>query len=287
MGFATAPPIQSHAVNHFAFSVDGNYSLMSRADMTLECYDRDRLIWVVDLKSDAEKVKPFDRIKEVLVVSDQCVAVTLTDRVTLLSLTTGVQLRSIEARRTFGFLVNEIMSTCLLPDGRLVSTFNDGSMVVFQVDSEDTRWTKLDDGPNEIHSDPRGLFIGRDSWRAGIWNPESGTIRSERRFDERLTGLAVGTFIAVRSLSHVFLLSGDDLSIVKTFPAPVGLPRIAFSPDGSKLAVGGYSTVTVHSLETDMTTTLDLPTGRLVGMAFSPDGRLWAGDSTGEVTRFE
>ncbi|MGC4042678.1 MAG: AAA-like domain-containing protein [Armatimonas sp.] len=64
-----------------------------------------------------------------------------------------------------------------------------------------------------------------------------------------------------------------------TIPAEVGVSSLAFSPDGTQLAVGGFKQGVVHLLHVPSGRThavLPGPSGAIGEMAFSPDGRFLA-----------
>lgn len=97
-----------------------------------------------------------------------------------------------------------------------------------------------------------------------------------------------GTKIAISVSGDVVLLDCETKRIVRRFRSDsFGLPSIAFSPDGKRLASGDYdSNVRLWNVRTGKQTRLVRGhKGFVYAVAFSPDGkRLASGDRTGRIT---
>ncbi len=285
MGFAQAQPGTSPAVNHLGFSEDGLVMLVSRSSMVVECRSKGRLIWERNLTSTNERARPFDRIKGLLVVDDRFAIVTATDKVFTLELETGGILSELEAKRSFGFLLNEARSTCQLKDGSLMSTFNSGDTAFFQAGSSIIRWARLEDGPNELAVDSRGRVIGRDDFSVGLWDLESRTRSSVFRSEDRVTAVAAADVIAVRTMSRVHFLDENLQPFASADSAP-GLPRMTFFAHGTKLAISGINYVALFSSTGESIGRMQVSEGRIVGLGTSPSGELWVGDSYGDFSNW-
>ncbi len=76
---------------------------------------------------------------------------------------------------------------------------------------------------------------------------------------------------------RAFLWNADTLEVLKTWDFPRDLDAVAFSPDGSRLAVGGNFLVRIHDI-TSFSGTLTVAgvEGSATSVAFSPDGKTLA-----------
>src|SRR5262249_8674020 len=117
----------------------------------------------------------------------------------------------------------------------------------------------------------------------------SGRRLRKLRTRERVYGMAYDPLrevLAIRTLHRVELLDGQTLESIARWPTPAGLPLLAFSPDGSFLALGGKAEILVIELAIARCLVLPVLGARVLSLAFHPSGgRIVAGCSDG-IVRF-
>lgn len=102
-----------------------------------------------------------------------------------------------------------------------------------------------------------------------------------------------GDVVASVDVESVILRSANDLRLIDTLRGNTSVYSLAFSPDGSRLAVGELAnTVRLWEVATgNEVATLDVggaPNGFVWAVAFSPDGKFLAsGESDGRVTLWD
>jgi WD40 repeat protein len=129
-----------------------------------------------------------------------------------------------------------------------------------------------------------GEFSDRSEIR--FWDVESGERRSTIPLPRLHTAVLSrdGTKLAASSITPGASVTVWDTATGKQLTALVGqgLPRIAFSPDGKRLACGGDDrTVTLWELETGRRLGQDVHVDPVWGVAFSPDGKMLASSTLG------
>jgi WD40 repeat protein len=129
--------------------------------------------------------------------------------------------------------------------------------------------------------DPRGPFLAVDdnSGRAWLWDVTTGRVHGRPLLSHGGFGALAfspdGTILAVAGGS-VRLFSVATLAEIGKLSAPYGVLDVAFSPDGRTLATGAPNGAILWNIATKLPIGAPLNTAAVQALAFSPDGTLLA-----------
>ncbi len=190
--------------------------------------------------------------------------------------------------RSFGFLVTSPVAVAVSPSGNVITVSDAGLVAVLDDDGNILRLWSDNEAPRHLAFTGDGLELaGADGFSVSVWEPYTGRRVRSSRTKERIFGMALDPLrgiIAARTLHNILLIEVKSLDILDRLPAPSGLPLIAFSPDGSQLALGGREEVLLLDTTTRKCIVLPVQGARVVSIAFDPMGtRLTAGCSDGQV----
>ncbi len=101
-------------------------------------------------------------------------------------------------------------------------------------------------------------------------------------------GVAVspdGRYIAsvISGAPEIRVWSAGDGSLLFTLPAPAGVHRLTFRPDGARLAVAGSGSIIVHDLVERSQKEHRVHEKMIAGLAYSPDGK-WLASASADGT---
>lgn len=196
-----------------------------------------------------------------------------------------------ESLRVLNGHAGEVSGLALFPSGKLLASCGkDGTVRLWDVESGKSLAVR-DDEKNSVlavafSADGKRLASGGHRGRIFLREPATGKILDEIEGGglRSIAGLAFspdGKKLAVR-MEHTHKLLLVDIATKKAKEVSIEGRYVwssASSPDGNLLAVGGDETLVV--LDTATTGVLRRLPGHYNGLAFSPDGRYLAGDSTG------
>ena len=132
-------------------------------------------------------------------------------------------------------------------------------------------------------------LVGAHGFSITVWNAYTGQILRRVVSKERIFGMTLACLtgtIAIRTLHRVELKHLDSLETFKHVVAPTGLPLIAFSPDGSLLALAGKEEVLVYRPGTPHPDILPTTGTRVLSLSFHPAGNFLAAGCADGVVRF-
>ena len=283
---AHGSPVQSIAFDH-----SGQYLVTADTSRLLRAWSKAVPFFEANLRATSQKVFPTDRIRGLGFSADGAhLYVAGGDTLRAFDLLGRTEVWQYQPPRAFGFLIASPMTLSVSPAGNVLTVSDTGLVTVIDAngrilskwwDSEAPRYAAF-------MSDGSGM-VGVHGFCVSSWEAYTG--RSLRRMlkRERIFGMAFDSLrqiMAIRTLHHVDLIDATNFQLVDRFPAPAGLPLMAFSPDGSVLALGGKEEVLMVEFATKQCVVVPLPGARVVSMAFHPSGdRLAVGCSDG-VVRF-
>lgn len=273
-----------YPVMSLAFSADGRWMASGDTNRMVKLWKDGNVLHSFDLRSGDEKVWPTERIRGMAFSSDSC----------RFFIASGDHLRSIELgsgeidwefvpRRRLCFLVVSPIAIALRPNGALLAATNAGKLLEWNPEGKFLRgWTE-GECPTHLGLLADGTrWVGTDGYHIGVWDIGSGLKTQRLSSHERFYALAtspIENVIAVRTLHDVKMLDMDSMEIRLAIRVGIGLPLIAFSPDGSKLAVGAEHGIEIHSLREGSAERIELTDATLLSLAFNRSGSLAVGCS--------
>jgi WD40 repeat protein len=174
-----------------------------------------------------------------------------------------------DSKPLFAFLINTVQDIAVRRDGVVAMTGSDGTVDILDENLHPIRRFKDREGPVMIGFNAGGELVGSDYYHLIKWDPATGrrvalsdqSNRTRLIFEEKVFDLAIHPtepLIAVRTLADVNIIDMRTLEITHSVATGRGLPRIAWSLDGTKVASLEHDGVVLYSLRLENVHRLNL-----------------------------
>lgn len=266
------------AINHVAFSADGQWLATADVSRFVRVWHYGKLIREYDLRNLSDRFRALDMVRAIAVSpqGDRLIALS-GETVFGFDLLTGAEIWGYDAPMTWGFLVTTPQS---------VAFSKTGSMVIAQSNNRVLLWSRTpsgyhqvakwgdNDAPHTVRFMADGLrVVGADYFAICTWD-SNGTKLSKYRPTRKVFALdasPIENVIAYRTLHEIQIWDGNSGQQMGLAETPAGLPTLSFSPTAKYLAFGHESGIKLVDFE-----------GKLVGeydsgaqvktVQFTPDG---------------
>lgn len=288
-GPAWSIAVHEQPVQSIAFNPNGR--LIATGDVTrhLKAWHRNQPFFETDLSRAADKPRNSDRLRSVAFSPNgRLLYVVCGDRLRAFDILQRIETWTFQPRRLFGLLAVSPVALAISPAGNVITATDHGHVVAFDPNGRRiARWADNEAPRHAAFMSDGTSIVGVDGFTLCVWDAYSGVKRQRIKLNERIFGLAhaaLADVIAVRTLHTIDLYSARTMEKTLEILAPTGLPAVALTQEGSIMALAGRDEIHLMRLSDESTTTLALPQGRVLSLAFSPDGSfLAAGCSDGVV----
>lgn len=288
---AISIPAHEGPVQSLAFHGSGQLLATGDTSRRLRAWFNSKPFFEADVRSNVDKVKTSDRIRGTAFSPDgRALYVASGDTLRAYDLLGRQEVWRFQARRCLGLLVVSPVAVAVSPSGNIVTCTDTG--IVQAMDPTGRRISRWwdNEAPRHLAFTPDGLHIvGADGFSVSIWEAYTGRQKRRITSHERIFGLAVAALsnvVAIRTLHRVELKHLDTLETFSAMVAPSGLPLMAFSPDGSMLALGGKEEVLLFRTGQSLPDVLPTLGPRVLSLAFHPNGAFLAAGGSDGFVRF-
>ena len=228
-----------------------------------------------DFSTENHRMRAHERIRGMGFNGDGTVFfVAASDTIYGISLETGSVLWQYTPPRSFGFLV--ITPTALDVRGdRVAVSFDNGTIGVWSSNGELQALWHDDASPRWLRWLDDQRLIGSDTFLVAIWQIDPPRRVRHWRLSERAYGFDLEgdcKRFALRTLHSLHIHNVDDFSTEAVQPVGFGLPLIALSPHGDRIAVGERHGVAVRSADGEEIAYFGVGEAIVTGLRFGLDG---------------
>ena len=266
----------AHGINRIAVNEVQKFTAYSDVDMNVTVVQGPEIVFSHNFTSLNEKIRPTDRVRGLVFSPDgDHLYVAAGDCVRAIDTSTWNLNWSVEAPRSFGFLIISPMSIDVTPAGDVVIAFDNGSFGLWNRQGQRQTLIKDNDTPRWLRSANGGRqVVGSDSYSIVTW------LLSEKFRKKRvqLTSKAFafdahssGEVVAIRDLTGIVIWSLSTLQPIRTLKVSPSLPLVAFHPQRHLLAYGEKSRVVLVDTEGNLVNEFDLPVASAVSIAFTTE----------------
>jgi WD40 repeat protein len=283
---------ERHGINHVVYAHEGGRLATSDVRMNVAVYEGEQRIFSQSYESISQKIRPTDRVRGLqFSPDDSTLYVAAGDTVHAVLVSTGEEVWSYTAPRSWGFLIVSPIALAVAPNGDVAAAFDNGSIAVWdQHGSIRALWHDNDSPRSLFFLKDGSLIAGTDSFSLCAWDVASRQKVFKRRLHDRVFGMAASAFatiVATRTLRTATLWDFDSGAELMSIPVGSGLPLVEFHPKKQLVAFGSRDAVEVVDFEGLPVARYTVDGVRVVSMAFSPDGKeLTVGCSDDELRRF-
>ena len=287
MDTVALPPLlaESKGLNHLAFRPDGARLAVADTALTLAVRVGDRTLWSRSLASNEPKVAIVGRVHGLAFSPDGARLYALApDGIVAFSADLGEHLWTYGPPRTLGFLVTSPMALAVRLDGLIAASFDNGAIGAWNEDGRLIGIWKDVDVQRRMAFLPDGRLLGDDSFGISVFDVESRKRVHRSAFRDRSYGLAVARYgyMAIRTLHEAWQMTPAGDVCART-PVGAGLPLLAYHPHEPLLALSAAHEVAVASVTGEVVARHPVEGTTVVSLAYSPDGRLFAGGADGSL----
>ncbi len=267
-----------NGINHVAYSPDGQTMATSDVHMNVHVTRGSEVVYRRRFNVLEDKIRPTQRVRGMAFsTTGSQLYLAAADRVIAVDVSTGEEIWSHAAPRSFGFLVISPISLATSSSGDVAAAFDNGSVGVWDEDGMLKSLWHHNDAPRMIHFSSDGqTLIGTDSFSLSGWNWETRKRTFKVRLPARVYGMAVSKLApiaATRTLHGIHLWNLDSKQGIASLPVGFGLPLVAFSPVDQTFAFAERSGVMLVDLNGQVLDQRVVKDGAVLSLAFSPDGK--------------
>lgn len=290
---AVVMPAHNHPVQTLAFNRNGRVLATGDTMRTMKAWFDFVPFLDANIQSTNLKVRAIDRIRGLAFSPEgDRLYVACGDTVRAFDLARRAEIWQYQPPRHFGFLISSPVAVAVSPSGNIVTVSDTGLVAALDANGKQLGKWWDNEAPRYVSFTGDGTgIVGADGFSVSVWEPYSGKKIKRIRSRERIYGMAVDPLrevVATRTLHNVELYDAKTLEPIEKLPAPSGLPLMAFSPDGSVLALGGKEEVLLLELAERRCHIIPVQAARVVSIAYHPSGaHISAGCSDGVVRFWE
>lgn len=196
------------------------------------------------------------------------------------------------SRGILAFLRNACLTVVTLPDGTVLSTYDDGKFEIRHPDGTlVARWGHRE-CPRFVQAVDDGvLLVGADAFAAGVWDLSSHRQIARLEPGTRIIGFAAsirGPLVAVLTLDELILWDRSGLRDLVHVPMGMGLPCLDVCPTQDLVAVADLDGVGVWDADGQKLARADAKGIRVLSVKFMPEGStLVAGCMDGTIRAWD
>lgn len=246
----------------------------------------------LDLRTRQEKIRPTERIRGLSFSPDgKAIFAACGDLMRAFDSDSGAELWAYRPPRSWGFLIVSPISITVSAEGDVAMATDAGRLSVWTANGAMKSHWSDNDSPRVVAFADNDRLVGTDSFSLCVWRASTGRKIAKRKLDERVYGMAVspdGRHAVVRTIHGVEAIDTETLETVDRYPTGLGLPLLAFSPDGKRLAICDNVRIGLYEVGDGPIATLEATECRLRSMRFTPDGHsVVAGCSDGALRTWD
>jgi len=284
---------QLFGVRLVAFSDDGMQVATGDVALELALWRDQRVVFRWDMAGDTRYWRRAERIRGAAFWRDgDSLYVASGESLWCLDTGGGAIKWEHRSRGILAFLRNACLSVASLPDGTILSTYDDGKFEIRDHEgSLKARWGRRE-CPRFIEAVDGGrLLVGADAFASGVWDLSSH--RQVARFEPhgRIIGFAAsrrGPLVAVLTLDELLLWDRSGLRDVVHVPMGMGLPCLDVCPTCDLVAVADLDGVGVWDATGQKLARADAKGMRVLSVKFMPEGStLVAGCMDGTIRAWD
>jgi WD40 repeat protein len=265
-----------HGFTQLAFSPDGRRLAAIDVDLACEIWEDHQVVRWSDFAGDDLKSRPVQRARRVSFDGDDVIVAAVGERVLRQEL--GSEGRRWERRlhRTFAFLVNPPHDAVATSDGRVVGSFESGSIAIWDQDGNPLHRWREDESPRSMEMLSDHVLLGTDSFRLLRFDLNERRKTSHVGLPERGMNLRLSHrhgVVGIRGIQNLLLFSVEGDELIGQIPMGRGLPRFEFHPTEPALFVLATHAVYLLDFSGKHLARFDVPDATALNLAVHPTGR--------------
>ena len=229
----------------------------------------------LDLKSGQDKIRPTERVRGLSFSPDgETLFAACGDLMRAFDSDSGEERWAYRPPRNWGFLIVSPISLSVSNEGDVALATDGGRLSVWTSNGAMKAHWSDNDSPRLLAFADSDRLVGTDSFSLCVWRASTGRKIAKRRLGERAFGMAVspdGRIAALRTIHGVEAVDLETMETIGQYPVGLGLPLVAFSNDGKRLALGENERVALHEFGNGQIASLDAGESRVRSMKFAPD----------------
>lgn len=270
-------------------SLDGGFLLTGDRDGRLSCFVRDRWAWSTPLGVDNPDIAKLYRVRSAAWVPGADLVVCVSGpTVWGVGLTTGEVLWQRRSAYYWGFFPSRPVAVASGEDGELWASYDDGRMESLSLTGDlVSRWHESEAPVQFGRRGVPGARVACTGYGVGAWDMQERKLAWHRRLPFRAQAFATSAqseWTAVATFGTAVLSRADGSESKKLELGP-GLPALALSRDGSKLASATDSGLQWIDAAAGSRVAHSVNAGRVTAVEFDAEGTLWYGTSVGGLGR--
>ena len=267
-----------NGINHVAYGPDGLTMATADVHMNVHVTRGSELLYRRRFNVLEDKIRPTQRIRGMVFSRDgRLLYLAAADRVIAVDVSTGDEVWSYRAPRSFGFLVISPVSLATSSTGDVAAAFDNGSLAVWDEGGLMKSLWHHNDAPRMIGFSVDGqTLIGTGSFSLTGWNWQTRKRTFKLPMPARVYGLAlssVAPVAATRTLHGIHLWNLETQQAIGALPVGFGLPLVAFSPTEQVFAFAERNGVMLVDFNGQLIDQRVVQDAAVLSLAFSIDGK--------------